>query len=995
MKQALTIFCMLAGWAIALTAHVYDITATRLSTADGLPTNVVGQVWQDSVGFVWMQTRSGFTRYDGYELRTFATPSAQPPTQQLVTHSATWVANDGQLTRHDRTTGKEQTWQLVPQSIMVYTQNAHFHVADVDHDTEAISTYGAGLFLYNKPTGRLTQISKRDGDGIVGNDYLTNLFVDRTGCLWVVEDFLGVKCLRLGRLDYSRHMLVATPALQDENHVRCLAIVNGQLMAANQTGRLYACNADGSNATQTNDLGIRAYAMIEDTHKNVYIGTRGRGLLKNGKHVDALRSRNIYDLLDQDDGSLWVATLDGGLTRLHSDGRTETVLPDKKVHDVEQAPHGRLWVATEEGLFLIDKRGRTVASTRGYCVSLCTARDGNEVWAGCIGQGLLHAQMKGDSLKVERFTRHNGLPSDNVNAVVTDGQGTVWMGTEEGLAWLHPSTGHVGSQQLTGDRLANVFSENCVLRLPSGNILFGTHAGIVVVSPHQGHDGWTQQGTQPSPPPSITAMLVNGHACDTTSLDYRQNNLTFCFSNFNYADLGSSLYQYRMDGADNDWSEPSGDHTATYRNLPPGRYVFRTRSTNGSGLWSREARMSIEVRQPWWNTWLAWMVYLATGCALLLAILLTSRRMFRLHRQIDVERRVQQFRMDFYERLQRELRQPATVLQGAAENVGIGGTSKTTIQSLRRGSRRMLRLMDMVRQFHSLSDLEVRARAEQEAMNEEADKQFRLLKEQIRTDEDNLREMAPPPLNPQRIAIAANDKDTLAHLRNVLNPYFKVMEHDDGLPTAEVLKDEDASLLLIDMQGQEHESRELTRQLHGQLPVVLLSDSDDDVNQLRSLRAGAADYIVKPFSSKVLVERIGKVMPQHPTTDTGHPNGEQAEQLMLDLRAAKFLDQMQLTLRRHATEADFTVERWAELMHLGRTQFYKKVKELTGTSPVKHLQRARLEEAHRLLADTQLTVEDVMTRVGFSSATHFYEVYKEMFGESPKGGRQYTTAEKT
>ena len=71
-------------------------------------------------------------------------------------------------------------------------------------------------------------------------------------------------------------------------------------------------------------------------------------------------------------------------------------------------------------------------------------------------------------------------------------------------------------------------------------------------------------------------------------------------------------------------------------------------------------------------------------------------------------------------------------------------------------------------------------------------------------------------------------------------------------------------------------------------------------------------------------------------------------------------------------------------MSLGRTQFYKRVKVLSGKTPVQHLHRARLEYAAKLLLDTQLTVEEVMIRSGFNSPTHFYKSFKEMFGQSPK-----------
>lgn len=108
---------------------------------------------------------------------------------------------------------------------------------------------------------------------------------------------------------------------------------------------------------------------------------------------------------------------------------------------------------------------------------------------------------------------------------------------------------------------------------------------------------------------------------------------------------------------------------------------------------------------------------------------------------------------------------------------------------------------------------------------------------------------------------------------------------------------------------------------------------------------------------------------------------------MTDVKDKKFLDQMQLTLSAHIADENFSVEQWAELMGLGRTQFYKKVKTLTGETPVGHLQHERLDYAARLLRETRLTVEEIMLRAGYHNATHFYNSFKKQFGVSPKNMR--------
>ena len=189
----------------------------------------------------------------------------------------------------------------------------------------------------------------------------------------------------------------------------------------------------------------------------------------------------------------------------------------------------------------------------------------------------------------------------------------------------------------------------------------------------------------------------------------------------------------------------------------------------------------------------------------------------------------------------------------------------------------------------------------------------------------------------------------------------------------------------------------LTRQLktdYPHVPIIHLSSDDDDAHQLQSLRAGASDYIVKPFSSRVLIERMKKCLSipaaermDKLSEERSEPANEETGPILTDIKERRFLDQFYTVLATHVSETDFSVEEFARLMGLGRAHFYKKVKQLTGETPVAHLQRARLDYAARLLRETSITVEEVMLRVGYHNASHFYSSFKKQFGMSPRDYR--------
>ncbi|MBR0275104.1 MAG: helix-turn-helix domain-containing protein [Prevotella sp.] len=973
-----------------MTLHVvarhYDLTSHRISTADGLPSNTVIRIWQDEKGYMWFETRNGTCRFDGYEIVAVnAVPPPDSVWNSLQTREAVWQREgQGRLARHGND-GSVRSWQLIPPDIIGYTRNDHFHVADVDEQTEVISTYGNGLFLYDKPTGELTHIQKDDRHGVLNDNYLTGVFVDHTGCIWVIEDYIGINCLRQSNLRYTPLWLVPDAKIQDANNIRCIApFGNHRLLVANQMGDTYYYNSQTDQFTfQQNDR-YRVYMAHVDKKGREWIGTRGNGLWCNGIQVEGLPSKQIFNIREDAEGRIIVSILNGGVAIL-TNNQSHLLMTGKNVHDALADSDSQLWVATEDGLFLLNKQGVVTDSLPG-CFACLLAGDGKTIWGGTTDRGLLQLHSDRGKLVSKSYTKGHGLVSDGIYSLTTDRLGRLWMGTEEGMSMLDVQRDIIANYKISESSLTNVFCERAAACLEDGRLLFGTHNGIVIVMP-------TTETVPVTTQTSITGLMANGILSADSTLSYRQNNLTFSFSNFLYAHLENVVFKYRLDGFDKDWSQSAADHSVTYRGLPPGRYTFRVSSSNGGDVWSEEATMMVTISQPWWNTWWAWMLYVLMAGVVLVTAVVIMRKIMQLHRKLDIERRVSAFKMDFYNRLERELRNPVNVVQGAAENVQMSGTSKTTVQSLRRSSRRMLKLMDMIQQFHRLDDLELQVKAEQDAMNEEAEKRFIDIRDAIHAEEQEFRELAPPPINEQTVLIIEEDRDNLTHLTDTLNPYFRIISCQTLVEGMECIEEQLPSIVLIDLTADEKSALDLTRRIHKERPalaVIHLSSFNSDAHQLRSLRSGAVDYITKPFSGKVLVERMTGILKlmDHRDKDVNPAVSQEpvatTQHILTNPKDKKFLDQFHAILAQHIADVNFSVEQFAELMSLGRTQFYKRVKVLSGKTPVQHLHRARLEYAAKLLLDTQLTVEEVMIRSGFNSPTHFYKSFKEMFGQSPK-----------
>ena len=169
------------------------------------------------------------------------------------------------------------------------------------------------------------------------------------------------------------------------------------------------------------------------------------------------------------------------------------------------------------------------------------------------------------------------------------------------------------------------------------------------------------------------------------------------------------------------------------------------------------------------------------------------------------------------------------------------------------------------------------------------------------------------------------------------------------------------------------------------IPVILLTARSKDEQKLEGLACGADDYITKPFSFDILQLRIKRLV-------------QQQEQLHKDFK--KFIEvkasdihvtSLDETLIRKAVEcvetnlsdADFSVEDLSRELGMSRVHLYKKLRALTGKSPLEFMRSIRLQRAAQLLEKSQLSISEVAYQVGFNNPKYFARYFKDEFNMLP------------
>jgi signal transduction histidine kinase/ligand-binding sensor domain-containing protein len=234
------------------------------------------------------------------------------------------------------------------------------------------------------------------------------------------------------------------------------------------------------------------------------------------------------------------------------------------------------------------------------------------------------------------YTVAEGLATNPVICVVSDDFGRVYLGTPKGIDRLDPETGRI-RHYTTADGLSTSQVVHG-MRARDGALWFTSMRGVSRLVPR------ADPLTPPPPPVWITGIRVAGVPVPVSELgeatvsglrlEAGENKMQIDFGSLSFA-VGEEIeYRYRLGGAAEQWSAPSGLDSINFANLSPGRYRFEVRAVNSYGVESEQpASVSFRVLPPLWRQ--TWFLALAT---LALAGLAVAAHRLRVARAIDLER---------------------------------------------------------------------------------------------------------------------------------------------------------------------------------------------------------------------------------------------------------------------------------------------------------------------------------------------------------------------
>ncbi len=616
---------------------------THYTTQQGLPSNMVWCVEQDEVGQYWFGTNGGgLSVLDDQGFMNYSVANGMPDSVVLSlcafssgvmlagTQGGLVEFNAGRSEIQIRTTAEglpDNTIRSIysePKSGAIWLGTYGHGVAKLDYSNctvftseEGLSdghivsmeedetgnlwfaTYGGGVCKYN-PRSFHHYTDKQN----LPNFFIWSIAQDTSGNLWYGTNGGGA-------------------ILYDGKHYEQITSQEG---LCGDVIRAVLCASDGSQWFGSYGGGI---ARLKDTEFTYFT------------EADGLCNNNVLDIKQSSDGRIWIAT-DGGGVSVY-DGRSFTNygvaqgLSSNYIRAMMEDSKGTMWLGTHAGLCSFDSKSKDITrynegeSITSLSTLWCvTEDDAGGIWFGTGGFGAV--RFNGDNFTY--YSEAEGLSNTSVWSLVKDHKGRIWMGTERGLNCVVLNGDSVSSitpfHREDGLKAEDFYLKSAFLD-KHNHMWWGTGKALSTL------DMNTFALNEFTPKVQLNNIFVREEFIDYRELKdtlhemknsdlmqigydtihaysncpeglelpYSLNHLTFYFSATEWSAPHSVKYEYQLEGLDHDWSLPTSESKADYRNIPYGEYTFKVRAIGSSGKWSNEVSYPFVIHPPWWHTWWA------------------------------------------------------------------------------------------------------------------------------------------------------------------------------------------------------------------------------------------------------------------------------------------------------------------------------------------------------------------------------------------------------
>jgi signal transduction histidine kinase/ligand-binding sensor domain-containing protein len=469
------------------------------------------------------------------------------------------------------------------------------------HNSLWIGTNNDGLYRINGH--QLDHFAEQDG--LTGNT-VENIYEDVEENLWVVT---------ASGLDVFRDIRVATVStregLWNDVAASVLAARDGSIWIGNDES-LDVLRGNKVTSIRMRDglPGHRVTSLWEDHNSRIWVGVdRALNIYERGKFRSVPgsdgRPLGIVTAISEDTaGNIWVVAAQAPGQRVFriADDRVMQEFNESKIPETRALapdPGGGLWFGVYNGSLAHYRDGKfeIVAKDLGPGGVLSLAVDANgSVWAATR-----HGLFSWKEGVVKRLGLANGLPCEQIPAVIEGDEGTLWLYSNCGVVsiaaaeldrwWQHPES-KIRTRvfdAVDGAQVALSTFLPQASKSPDGRLWFTNSKIIQTVNPRH------LNANRLVPPVHVEQVIADRKTYpggQGLHLPARTRDVEIDYTALSYRVPQKVRFRYKLEGRDTEWQDAGTRRQAFFSDLTPGPYTFRVIARNNDGLWN-EAGASI------------------------------------------------------------------------------------------------------------------------------------------------------------------------------------------------------------------------------------------------------------------------------------------------------------------------------------------------------------------------------------------------------------------
>ncbi|MDR2824640.1 MAG: response regulator, partial [Prevotellaceae bacterium] len=248
------------------------------------------------------------------------------------------------------------------------------------------------------------------------------------------------------------------------------------------------------------------------------------------------------------------------------------------------------------------------------------------------------------------------------------------------------------------------------------------------------------------------------------------------------------------------------------------------------------------------------------------------------------------------------------------------------------------------------------------------------------------------------ILLVEDDSDLRSFIRSILEGEYTVFEAADGdegyRKAVEMLPDLVISdIMMPKIDGLQFLQKMRTNINTSHILFLLLTAKTTLENQLEGLRKGADDYIAKPFNVSLLLAKIQSMLDRQQSLQRFYQNyfvlnneklqNAELQQFAIGKQDEKLMQKVVEIIRANIDNSEFRVDDICSEVGMSRTVFYKKIKNLTGLSPVEFIRDIVLQYAAQMLETDNVAIKEVSYAIGIADTKYFTKIFKEKYSMTP------------